>query len=95
MKNQKVKSYSGDFPFSSEKGLVHEYSGAARISFLHDLETDETSNVDIVLSDVNAFHMFKEEWITTIRHYMLAEIKELIEEEAVQYAIDHDLTDQC
>ena len=87
-KKMKTRLYQTNYTFECENSEIIA-SGEAHISFLMDEENDPY-NIDLEVSNLDIWNVAKEEQVITIRAWMIRDIKELIESEAIDYAIQHE-----
>lgn len=84
-----MKYYSGNYDFDCENKEILS-TGNCHVSFYLD-DYGDAINIDIELQEFEVWDINKESQIQTIRNYHINDIKSLIEEDAIQYLIEHDL----
>lgn len=85
-----MRNYMGHYEFECENKDILA-SGKCQFSFTYDEEDDKVSSLDIDILEKCIWDVMKEREVQTVRAYHIEDIKSMIFEDVIDYALQHDL----
>lgn len=91
-RKMKTKFYGTYYDFSVEDSK-YIAEGKCHISFVYDEVYDDVRKIHLDLYDFSIWDVIKEEEIINPRQYHIEHLKSMVEQKAIDYALEHDCTD--